>query len=379
MLIILLTSFSMILCMTFPINLEIGSIFDLRYIPFITASLFGGYIVALPLYVVINIYRFILGGEGVLFSFYFSTIVFMVIPLWSNRFNQMKSRKRIFIAGVSSFFTMVFYLLTLVPYYPISEKEYWIIAVNVLIIHVVGTVIIMVLIEKIITNIKTRKRILRSDKLNVMSELSASVSHEIRNPLTVTGGFLQLLNKSKNLDEKEKGYIELSLSELKRAENIVSDFLSLAKPQAKNMVYSNLKDETDYVNNIMVAYSNLHQVSLEFSFNNSLQKKFDQNQIQQCLINLYKNGIEAMKETSGTLSVDISEENNTIMIEIKDSGVGMTREEVQRMGNPYYSTKEEGTGLGMLMVYSTIDKLGGKIDVDSKKGIGTTFRISLPT
>lgn len=375
--ILLLTSFSMILCMTYPINLEIGSIFDLRYIPFVIASLFGGYIIAFPLYVVINIYRFFLGGEGVLFSFYFSTVIFMIIPYLSHKFNQMESRKRIFIAVVSSFFTMVLYLCTLIPYYPVSEKEYWIIAVNVLTIHTVGTAFIMVLIEKIISNIKTRERLFRSDRLNIMSELSASVSHEIRNPLTVTSGFLQLLSQSKNLDEKEKGYIELSLKELTRAERIVSDFLSLAKPQAENMVNSNFKDETEYVNNIMYAYSNLHQVSLEFHFNNTLYKKIDQNQIQQCLINLYKNGIESMKETGGTLYIDVSEEKNNIIIEIKDSGVGMTKEEVERMGDPYYSTKEEGTGLGMLLVYSTIDKLEGEIHVHSEKGIGTTFRISI--
>jgi len=227
-------------------------------------------------------------------------------------------------------------------------------------------------------NVNTRERLFQSDRLSVISELSASVSHEIRNPLTVTSGFLQLLNRSPNVDVKEKGYIELSLQELNRAEKIVSDFLSLAKPQAQNMVYSNLKVEIEYVNNIMVAYANLHQVTLDFHFKNGLCNHFDQNQIQQCLINLYKNGIESMSETGGILTVHIEEYKGNIIIFIKDSGVGMTKDEVSRMGDPYYSTKEEGTGLGMLMVYSTVYKHGGKIDVNSEKYKGTTFQITLP-
>jgi two-component system sporulation sensor kinase B len=96
------------------------------------------------------------------------------------------------------------------------------------------------------------------------------------------------------------------------------------------------------------------------------------------LINLYKNGIESMEEDGGILYVDVSEQKNCIMIKITDTGIGMTDEETSRLGKPYYSTKKQGTGLGMLMVYSTIHKLRGHIDVDSKKGKGTSFTITLP-
>ncbi|WP_280770709.1 sensor histidine kinase [Salipaludibacillus daqingensis] len=379
MLVFFLSSVSMVLCMTFPIRLDadFGFMFDLRYVPYIISSLFGGYIIAFPLYLVLNIYRFFLGGDGMLFSFYFSTAMVIFIPLWSGRFMKLGARKRIVSAVVLTFVTMLLFFTTIIPFYPSVGEEYWKMAVSVLIIHVVATFIIMILIEKIIVNVKTRERLFQSDRLHLMSELSASVSHEIRNPLTVTSGFLQLLHTSKNIDEKEKGYIDLSIKELNRAENIVSDFLSIAKPQAKNMVHSNLKYETEYVNNIMVAYANMHQVTLDFQFNNKVYKKFDQNQIQQCLINLYKNGIESMKESGGILSIHVSNQNDKIIIVIKDSGIGMTEQEVARMGDPYYSTKKEGTGLGMLMVYSTINKLGGKIDIDSKKRVGTTFRITL--
>jgi two-component system, sporulation sensor kinase B len=212
----------------------------------------------------------------------------------------------------------------------------------------------------------------------MISELSASVAHEIRNPLTVTNGFLQLLHQSQTITPTEKQYVEYSLQELERAEHIVSDFLAFAKPQSENMVYSNFKHETEYVQNIMIPYANMHQVDIRYTFANSLHKHYDKNQIRQCFINLYKNGIEAMKENGGTLFINVFEQRNKIMIQIKDTGTGMTKEEISQLGKPYYSTKKEGTGLGMLMVYSTIHKLKGKIEVESEKGKGTTFLITIP-
>jgi two-component system, sporulation sensor kinase B len=211
-----------------------------------------------------------------------------------------------------------------------------------------------------------------------VSALSASISHEIRNPLTVTNGFLQLLSKSKTLADDEKKFVDYSLQELNRAEGIVRDFLSLAKPQAENMVVTNLKKEFEYVNNVMLSYAHIHKVELEFNFTNTLVRRVDRNQVQQCLINLYKNGIEAMQETGGTLSIAVSEQKKNILIKISDSGVGMTKEQQERMGKPYYSTKEEGTGLGMMYVYSTVNSLKGRIEAESEQGKGTTFTLTIP-
>ncbi len=373
-----LLSLTMILCMTFPIKIELGFIFDLRYIPFLIAALYGGYPIAFPLYIVLNVYRFIIGGDGVIYSLLFSTIVFLLVPLLNKTFIKQNEKKRIIIAGILSFLTMAFYLFTLSSFFEALNKEFWLITINVLVINVIGMLIIITLIEKIIMNAKKREKLIDAERLSVISELSASVSHEIRNPLTVASGFLQLLVKSTNLSQEEKRYLNFSLSELGRAEKIVSDFLSFAKPQASNMVDSNLKDELEYVNNIMVPYANIHQVDLQCSFKNELITHYDRNQVQQCLINLYKNGIESMVEKGGTLAIDVSSEGKEIIIKIKDDGIGMSKEDVLRLGKPYYSTKKDGTGLGMLMVYSTIHKLGGHIKVTSEIGKGTAFSITLP-
>lgn len=292
---------------------------------------------------------------------------------------QLKPQHRILSAGLVSLIFNTAYLIYISHFFPTFTDEFGRIILNVLTIHVAGTMIVTSLLEKSNDNMKTREGYMESERLKIVSALSASVSHEIRNPLTVTNGFLQLLKQSQSLPVEEKKYVEYSLQELNRAEGIVRDFLSLAKPQAENMIVSNLKAEFEYVTNVMKPFAHINRVDIQLHFNNTLLKQFDRNQLQQCLINLYKNGIEAMKDVGGTLSIKVYGHNNKITITISDTGTGMTKEEISRVGKPYYSTKEEGTGLGMMYVYSTINQLKGTIQVESEKGKGTTFYIELPT
>ncbi|MEH7437347.1 ATP-binding protein [Neobacillus drentensis] len=375
---IFLSTVTMVLCMTIPIKLKVGFNVDLRYIPIIVVALFGGYKKVFPLYVVLNVYRYYLGGDGILQSFLYSTGVFILLPAFSQRFKQLSSKRRISTAALVSFLNVGVYLISLSFYFNPLNREFWTLTFYTLTTYTGMMIIIMVLIEQIVTNSKNRERFLQSERLNVVSELSASVSHEIRNPLTVTSGFLQLLSESKTISHEERRYVELSLQELNRAERIVSNYLSLAKPQSENMVYSDFKEEAEYIKDLIIPYATMHQVEVQFCFNNTLKKRYDKNQIQQCLINLLKNGIEAMKDKGGTLIIDIFEQKQNIVFKISDTGIGMTKEEILRLGKPYYSTKEEGTGLGMLMVYSTVNKVKGKIEVESEKGRGTTFLITIP-
>lgn len=367
----------MILCMTFPIKLEIGFIFDLRYVPFILTALYGGYKMTFPLYLVLNVVRFLIGGDGVIQSMLFSSMIFMILPYFNEWFISLNSRKRVYSATLASFFTMVLYLSSLALQVEIN-MDFWTLTFYALTYYVVVTSFLTTFIERIFTNIEIRETVMNVEKINALSELSASVAHEIRNPLTVTHGFLQLLHQSKTIASEEKRYIEYSLQELQRAEKIVSEFLTLSKPQSEHTVFSNYKNEIEYVKNIIMPYANIYQVEIQLSFNNSLHKKYDKNQFHQCFINLLKNGIEAMQERGGILYIDIYDEKSNIIFKIKDTGSGMTKEEVRQLGKPFYSTKEKGTGMGMLLVYSTINKARGKIEVESEKGKGTTFLITIP-
>ncbi len=100
--------------------------------------------------------------------------------------------------------------------------------------------------------------------------------------------------------------------------------------------------------------------------------------MRQCFINLFKNGIEAMKDSGGILCIKVLEHKNNIIIKITDSGIGMDEQEILSIAKPYYSTKNDGTGLGMVIVYNAIHNVGGQVNVESSKGKGTTFTITIP-
>ncbi|MGG0658681.1 ATP-binding protein [Rummeliibacillus pycnus] len=373
----ILATVTMILCMTLPIHLQTGFIFDLRYIPFLVIGLYFGYKNTLLPYIVLNLYRFIIGGDGFIQSLLFSTAILVAVSCYHRKFISLSAKYRILVSAIVSFFTMFFYLFTLIFQIDLNG-EFWNLAFHAIGTHLIMMTVIVCLIERIISNIKARELIIQTDRYQVISELSASVAHEIRNPLTTTHGFLQLLSKSESISPKEKSYVDYSLQELLRAEKIVSDFLTFSKPQYENMIESDLKEETEYAKNILIPYANMHNVKIQISFHNSLHKNFDKSQMQQCFINLFKNGIEAMKEKGGILEIEVSEQKKNIILKIIDSGIGMTDEEISSLGKPYYSTKRLGTGLGMVMVYNAIHKVGGSIKVESKKGKGTTFIIVIP-
>lgn len=242
----------------------------------------------------------------------------------------------------------------------------------------IGIWLTVYMVETLIYSVQLQKQLIHTEKINVVSELAASISHEVRNPMTVTKGFLQLLTRSDLSNEKRETYIKLSLAELERAEMIMNDYLSLTKSHKENIVINNLKEDFHYVINIIRPYSYIHNVEVIIEFNNKLNVRYDRNQFRQCLINIAKNGIEAMQE-SGKLYITLSSIKNKVIIMIKDTGLGMTKDQIERLGTPYYTTKEKGTGLGMSVVYSAIQSMHGKIHVESEKGQGTRFTITLPS
>ncbi|MFJ7971544.1 ATP-binding protein [Psychrobacillus sp. NPDC096389] len=370
---------SMILCMNYPFIIEVGVIYDLRYIPFTIVALYGGYKGVFPLFVILNVQRFIIGGEGTLPSFLLATAIFILLPLMSRRFNEYHSKKRVITGVYSAVMVVIIYLLSLYLFLGKLTPEFWTLAFYALTIQASVMAINLILIEKMISNKKKREYILWAEQLHVMGELSASVSHELRNPLTATKGFLQLLAVSKTNTDKDQMYIDYSLKEVRQAEKVLNDYLAFSKPQSEHMIYSDLKQEIQNVKDILLPLANIHNVEVQLYFSNSLKKEYDQNQMKQCLLFLLNYGINSMKEKGGILSIIVSEEGKNIIIRITDDGIGMIKEELHHLGKPYYSFTKEGTGLGMLMVYGTIVKLNGNIDVESKVGEGTTFTIAIPT
>lgn len=218
----------------------------------------------------------------------------------------------------------------------------------------------------------------KSEMFHVLGELAAGVAHEIRNPMTSLKGFIQLLEASV---EGYTMYFKIILSELDRIESIVNEFLVLAKPQAIQYQYYNvikiMKDTID----LLSAQAALENVRIHTFFSEETMNIFcEPNQIKQVFINIVKNAIEVMAG-GGNIMIRISQEPDTpfVKVSIRDEGEGIPEERLEKLGQPFYTSKERGTGLGLMVSYKIVKEHGGKIVVDSKVGQGTVFHIYLPT
>jgi two-component system sporulation sensor kinase B len=232
------------------------------------------------------------------------------------------------------------------------------------------------LVEFLISYFKMQKELHEIEKMVVVSQLAASVSHEIRNPLTTVKGLLQVFRERDLACEKRKSLTEVALHELETAINIISDYLTFAKPQVEKMTLLNISDELHQVMNVLTPYANMQQVTLACVVDTAQPIFGDSQQFRQCLINLVKNCIEA--SPNGRVDIAVLSNREHVLIRIKDNGVGMANEQIQRLGTPYYSTKEKGTGLGMMVVFSIIKAMNGTIEVESEVNMGSLFVVTFP-
>ncbi|RFU69666.1 PAS domain S-box protein [Bacillus sp. V59.32b] len=238
-----------------------------------------------------------------------------------------------------------------------------------------GNIIALSSIIRDITDRKKTEDLLRTaEQLAVIGQLAAGVAHEIRNPLTSLNGFLQLINEM--IDKKE--YIHVMRDELKRIEFITSEFLSLAKPHVKVFQKKDISQIVDGVVKIAEIQGVLKNVVIYAELEANLPLiECDENQLKQVFLNILKNAIESM-EDGGEISITARQINGFVHIDFTDNGCGIPKERIKRIGEPFYSTKEKGTGLGMMISKKIINEHKGQLLIDSREGIGTTISILLP-
>ena len=223
---------------------------------------------------------------------------------------------------------------------------------------------------------RMEEQLKKSDTLNVVGELAAGIAHEIRNPMTALKGFIQLLEGS--LNGEFSTYFQVISSELQRIETIITDFLILAKPQAVSYQIKQVNTIIANTLDLLSAQASMLNIQFHTHFSNIPPIHCESNQLKQVFINIIKNAIEAMP-TGGF--IDITTElffDNHVLISIQDYGTGISEAVLDKLGEPFYTTKEKGTGLGLMVTYKIIEEHAGWIEVASEEGKGTLFQIYLP-
>jgi two-component system sporulation sensor kinase A len=228
-----------------------------------------------------------------------------------------------------------------------------------------------------ITERKTTEEMLRqSEKLSVVGQLAAGIAHEIRNPLTSLVGFSQLIKSASH--KKILEYAEIMLVELNRINSIVNEFMLIAKPQNSKFEVKCLYEIIDNVVSLLQPQAILHNVDINFEKKKEALVKCDEVQLKQVFINLIKNSVEAMP-SGGRIEITLKcIGSSRMLIKIKDFGVGIAEDLLPNLGNPFFTTKEEGTGLGLMVCYRIIEAHQGALKIYSKLGLGTTIEIELP-
>ena len=207
-------------------------------------------------------------------------------------------------------------------------------------------------------------------------QLAAGIAHEIRNPLTSLKGFSKLLRAASG--EQAERYYGIMDKEFVRIEMILSELLVLAKPQAATYRAWDVRLIVQEVVDLLGSQAILNNVVIHTELTScDCAIRCESNQLKQVFMNLVKNAIEAMP-AGGPLSVRVTRDLEDVFVRVADRGAGIPRDKLQRIGEPFFTTKDKGTGLGLMVSYQIIEEHKGSIGFESKEGEGTTVSVRLP-
>lgn len=238
-----------------------------------------------------------------------------------------------------------------------------------------GKAAVHVIVRDIRERKKTEQFLIHSEKLNIAGQLAAGIAHEVRNPLTAIKGFFQLM---KHGSDPKKPYFDVIFSEIERIESILNELLILAKPKEAKYEEKSLVEILKHVLTLIETQATMNGIEIETAFASSLPPVFcDESQLKQVFINFLKNAIEAMAD-GGKIFIQVRKINpGQILIRFVDQGEGIPEELLEKVGKPFVTTKENGTGLGLMICYRIIGHHNGDIHIESDKE-GTTIEVTLP-
>ncbi|MFC7392634.1 ATP-binding protein [Scopulibacillus cellulosilyticus] len=371
-------SLIIILCMSYPVKYHSGIIMDLRIIPWMVSFLYGGFFVGIPTTLIMFIYGFFVDGTSIGYIIFSHIIIIIFMLMIKKKFEESSYLNKLkYTSGVLLLHDVFVIFLLYINHSNMIYHSKLLISMGIIIVPILANWLVIFLIEAIQANEKFRLEMARSEKIHIVGQLAASVAHEVRNPITVVKGFMQLIQHDEEMSGRYHYYLQTMEKELDRATGIINDYLSLAKPQEGCTKIINMTELLQFVCQTLHSYAFINGVKLHCKAKKAYYVKGSIEKMQQLLVNIIKNGIEASPKES-VMDLDILEEKKHILIKIRDYGQGMTAEQIEKAGMPFYTTKESGTGLGLMVCYQIVEAYNGKIHIDSELHKGTCFTIKLP-
>jgi len=221
---------------------------------------------------------------------------------------------------------------------------------------------------------EAEEMMIRSEKMSVAGQLAAGIAHEIRNPLTSLKGFLQLLQAGVS---REDAYHNIMVDEIEKMENITSELLFISKPMTDHKEMVKLPEMIEDVVTLLQPEAKLKNIEIKMKQISSQNVNCDRSQIKQVFINILKNAIEAM-DAPGCIKISSQLQKQGMAIDISDEGPGIPEEIIHKLGEPFFTTKQNGTGLGLMITRQILERHEGKLEILQNEETGSTFKVILP-
>ncbi|WP_042223675.1 ATP-binding protein [Oceanobacillus manasiensis] len=218
---------------------------------------------------------------------------------------------------------------------------------------------------------EAEEMMIRSEKMSVAGQLAAGIAHEIRNPLTSLKGFLQLLQAGVNGKEE---YYQIMTEEIEKIETITSELLFISKPLTDNRKIESIDDMIHDVTVLLGPQAKIKNIDIKIISSGQARINCDRSQIKQVLINLLKNAIEAM-DTPGLITFLVEDNEKFVKVSIVDEGPGIPEEIIHKLGEPFFTTKQTGTGLGIMITRQILASHQAKLEISQNENGGSTFFI----
>lgn len=364
---------SVLLCLTFPIDFNGEFELSFLHIPIGIIGLYGGITIGFIM-LMVSLPIFFVGSEDQLELFVILLVTQTVINfILSKYFIKWKTKMKIIVGTL--IVTMIYFILlaNIIVEHP-GDTSILTFAIGILLLQIIFVAFYFYLIETFKITQISRESFLKSQKMEGLYHLAAAFGHEVRQPLTISKGMLQLLTEDKWPEDKQQEFLLASIAEINNAEKIIKNYQVFAEPFPNKTERFDLVDSIKHVIELIKPIANVTNINISSTLSEALING-DKAKIEQCLIHVCTNAMESM-ESGGTMTILSKSSDGKSMIEITDTGKGMTKRQISRLGEPFFSLNDQkGTGLGMMVVFRIVEGMKGKLEIESEVGKGTNVKI----